>query len=117
MYDGNRACWTDFCDLIFREGNEKFRTCMCIRIEWDTLIVGISCFGKIMRNFVRDGYWLSRGQVFPQDLLEIKVKHSRKTRIIFHLSSVPFQKTSKQTKPRILYIRILDRVALKLTIL
>lgn len=70
-----------------------------------------------MRNFVRDGYWLSRGQVFPQDLLELKVKHSKKTRIIFHLSSVPFQKTSKQTKPRILYIRILDRVALKLTIL
>lgn len=68
-----------------------------------------------MRNFVRDGYWLSRGQVFPQDLLELKVKHSRKTRIIFHLSSV--QKTSKQTKPKILYIRILDRVALKLTIL
>lgn len=41
MYDGNRACWTDFCDLIFRKGNEKFRTCvrMCVRawIEWGTL--------------------------------------------------------------------------------
>lgn len=35
MYDGNRACWTDFCDLIFRKGNEKFRTCVrvCARLD------------------------------------------------------------------------------------
>lgn len=30
MYDGCGACWTDFCHLIFREGNEKFHTRMCV---------------------------------------------------------------------------------------
>lgn len=123
MYDGCGACWTDFCHLIFREGNEKFHTrmcvcvCVCTWMEWSALWT--DCWDLIFRKdnekfCIPDGYWLL-WTGFRTHLLGLKVSGNQRERNfeLFYFSSLTLLYTWKQT--RIIHCTSLELdVALKI---